>query len=878
MSLSPSQSSISAAPLDSGSEHVASTTSTPPTNFSDNISVASDGIKVETTPAPEAAAAAAATSTTETITAHTPPAPDSGRPRRARASLPVYNLAKLSGTSHGKRRANGEEPTSRKKRNVSGETLVDDAQPPRPATAGADTAVRDGITALDLDWSIGKLSTPGKKNKAASEIIPRATRSTASIIAEKSKAVLTKASVLGKRGRKAFETGVTKMTREMRRLQDTNEFTGIETKPVLHTIWAKGKLVTLEELKARANQPPPPKRAKVGPNGDKMPVEESAKDKKKEPVTEETIEVHTRKGRRTKRWLDRGLYAGQPAPATLADGLSTAVEKKKLAEIPELATTAPVNKTFPLPMFNGLRTMMNGRDFKLPFDVFNPLPPGQPKPEHWTKISKNRFVGDAAQHWKKSPHLSIDGSTCICKPEDGCTEDCQNRIMLYECDDKNCNIGREHCTNRAFADLAERKSGGGKYRIGVEVIKTSDRGYGIRSNRCFDAGQIIMEYTGEIITEEECDNRMNTKYKNNDCYYLMSFDQNMIIDATTGSIARFVNHSCKPNCRMIKWIVSGQPRMALFAGDDPIMTGDELTYDYNFDPFSAKNVQKCLCGEENCRGVLGPRPKDQKPPKTAKAETKGKGKGKGAKSKAKAKPKKTGIVVATKTKTRTVKTTKATKTTKTKVATKAVVAKITTKNKKTAAANSTLKAAMKSAVKAGKRKLADLTEDAEDDGSLAKKRKIKAPTGVKRTISNASSKVAKAAAKGAATVKKSVSTVKAKSTSAGKKKTAAKATTVRVSSHGRVIKASTKGRDSLQQTALSSRASSLTIVAAGIEGTPGPKTPKSPKSAKSVKTPRSAKSASASKSPRKALDIPRANSRIRLVSPEEATTITALAV
>lgn len=96
----------------------------------------------------------------------------------------------------------------------------------------------------------------------------------------------------------------------------------------------------------------------------------------------------------------------------------------------------------------------------------------------------------------------------------------------------------------------------------------------------------------------------------------MSFDQNMIIDATTGSIARFVNHSCDPNCRMIKWVVSGQPRMALFAGDKPIMTGDELTYDYNFDPFSNKSVQKCLCGSKNCRGVLGPRPKEVRVPKT----------------------------------------------------------------------------------------------------------------------------------------------------------------------------------------------------------------------------------------------------------------------
>jgi histone-lysine N-methyltransferase ASH1L len=99
------------------------------------------------------------------------------------------------------------------------------------------------------------------------------------------------------------------------------------------------------------------------------------------------------------------------------------------------------------------------------------------------------------------------------------------------------------------------------------------------------------------------------------CYYLMSFDQNMILDGTKGSIARFVNHSCKPNCRMVKWLVAGKPRMALFAGDSPIMTGDELTYDYNFDPFSAKNIQACRCGSDNCRGVLGPKPKD---PKTVK--------------------------------------------------------------------------------------------------------------------------------------------------------------------------------------------------------------------------------------------------------------------
>lgn len=92
----------------------------------------------------------------------------------------------------------------------------------------------------------------------------------------------------------------------------------------------------------------------------------------------------------------------------------------------------------------------------------------------------------------------------------------------------------------------------------------------------------------------------------------MDFDQNMILDATRGSMARFVNHSCAPNCEMVKWTVAGKPRMALFAGKDGVVTGDELTYDYNFSPYSTENTQTCCCGAKNCRGVLGPRPKDIK--------------------------------------------------------------------------------------------------------------------------------------------------------------------------------------------------------------------------------------------------------------------------
>ncbi|EGU85462.1 hypothetical protein FOXB_04029 [Fusarium oxysporum f. sp. conglutinans Fo5176] len=400
-----------------------------------------------------------------------------------------------------------------------------------------------------------------------------------------------------KRSRKSMEKTSTPMSRELRRLQDTKEFAHIDEKPVVLSVWSNGKFVDPKAAKSASRKKAEPEQAA-----------EETKEAEPEPV------INTRK-RRVKKYLAKGLYAGQDAPIDISKGL-TVGEKKALAQLPELIPSGRVNKTMPLPMFNGLRTLIEGRDFKLPYQVCNPLPPGQPKPDEWKKMTKNRFIGESKDYWRKSPHFHDYSSKCVCKPEDGCGESCQNRIMLYECDEQNCNAGKQYCTNRAFATLTARRNKGGKYRVGVEVIKTSDRGYGVRSNRCFRPNQIIMEYAGEIITEDECERRMTEVYKDNECYYLMSFDQNMIIDATTGSIARFVNHSCNPNCRMIKWIVSGQPRMALFAGDKPIMTGDELTYDYNFDPFSAKNVQKCLCGEPNCRGVLGPKPREVKQPKT----------------------------------------------------------------------------------------------------------------------------------------------------------------------------------------------------------------------------------------------------------------------
>ncbi|KAI1417174.1 SET domain-containing protein [Hypoxylon sp. FL1857] len=611
--MSPARALSSESSVDAGPDtfsNPASLSSTPPTTIADSISLASDTPKVDNataidhsddsadrmdTDAPSEVADSIVASaepptlpqlpqlplTRSTSQTTTPSTPATTRSRRERLREPIYNIAELVGTAiHGKRRSKGDEVSDRKRRHtIAHETLV--------ANDGDDAASTKSAKSTKISKS--------KEPEPARRISTRSSGIEAETLAAK-------LSNLGKRGRKTFEKGLSKMSRELRRLQDTDEFAGIDKKPVVYTTWANGKFVDGSE--------PPKKKAKVASETPEVSAPES------EPAVEEGPVV---KKRRVKKYLDRGLYAGQEMPRDISQGL-TPSEKKTLAQFPELKPTK-VNTAMPLPIYNGFRTLIQGRDFKLPFDVCNPLPPGQPKPDEWRKITKNRFVGDSAAYWKKSPLFKDYQSKCVCQPHEGCGDQCQNRVMFYECNDNNCNVGADLCQNRAFAKLQERIKEGGKYRVGVEVIKTSDRGYGIRANRCFEPNQIIMEYTGEIITEEECDRRMNEIYKDNKCYYLMSFDQNMIIDATTGSIARFVNHSCSPNCKMEKWIVSGQPRVALFAGDRPIMTGEELTYDYNFDPFSAKNVQKCLCGSENCRGVLGPKPKEVKQPKAAKGNS-----------------------------------------------------------------------------------------------------------------------------------------------------------------------------------------------------------------------------------------------------------------
>lgn len=84
----------------------------------------------------------------------------------------------------------------------------------------------------------------------------------------------------------------------------------------------------------------------------------------------------------------------------------------------------------------------------------------------------------------------------------------------------------------------------------------------------------------------------------------MSISKNEVIDPTyKGNLARFINHSCDPNCETQKWHVLGEVCVGIFTLKD-VNEGEELTFNYGFDIMKT-TFQKCLCKTKNCKGYLG---------------------------------------------------------------------------------------------------------------------------------------------------------------------------------------------------------------------------------------------------------------------------------
>ncbi len=145
-------------------------------------------------------------------------------------------------------------------------------------------------------------------------------------------------------------------------------------------------------------------------------------------------------------------------------------------------------------------------------------------------------------------------------------------------------------------------------------------GFAVRRIR---KGQRIIEYVGERIPPEEEARRYDEDKMQRHHTFLFEVDDEVTIDAAVGgNDARFINHSCDPNCEA----VNEDGRIWIFALKN-IQPGVELCYDYNFQiggKLSKKQQEfyVCRCGSDKCRGTILALPKKKRKKKKSKKNKK----------------------------------------------------------------------------------------------------------------------------------------------------------------------------------------------------------------------------------------------------------------
>lgn len=176
--------------------------------------------------------------------------------------------------------------------------------------------------------------------------------------------------------------------------------------------------------------------------------------------------------------------------------------------------------------------------------------------------------------------LCCTDSTCVLF---ACQEECRS----------NCEAG-DLCGNKRITKKQWKK---------VQVIDAGVKGRGLVLMENAKCGDFIIEYTGIAIKKDYLDS-MFRRYRTERMLYIMALDNDVYIDARKkGSVARYINHSCDPNCAVHRWKVRGINRAGIFALRD-IKAGEELSFDYKWKRKRGRAPTKCYCGSSICRGTL----------------------------------------------------------------------------------------------------------------------------------------------------------------------------------------------------------------------------------------------------------------------------------
>lgn len=146
----------------------------------------------------------------------------------------------------------------------------------------------------------------------------------------------------------------------------------------------------------------------------------------------------------------------------------------------------------------------------------------------------------------------------------------------------------------------------------IVASKSSIHGNGVFALTTIAKGQSIIEYRGRKRSHAEVD-RLNQAHPDTGHTFLFTLNEDYVIDASQhGNIARWINHSCEPNCQavMVEDPHGHRHRdKILIEAIRTILPGEELTYNYGIclaerHTQRLKRIWACHCGSRRCTGTL----------------------------------------------------------------------------------------------------------------------------------------------------------------------------------------------------------------------------------------------------------------------------------
>jgi uncharacterized protein len=148
-------------------------------------------------------------------------------------------------------------------------------------------------------------------------------------------------------------------------------------------------------------------------------------------------------------------------------------------------------------------------------------------------------------------------------------------------------------------------------------------GLGAFATRRIRKGTRLIEYTGERLTPRAAEARYDDDRREHPHVLLFTVDRRTVIDAGVGgNEARYVNHSCAPNCEAVI-----EQRRVYLEAVRTIAAGEELTYDYQLTRGGQPTAEwerryACRCGAATCRGTMLAPPPRRTPRRSRKAAKK----------------------------------------------------------------------------------------------------------------------------------------------------------------------------------------------------------------------------------------------------------------